>query len=177
MRNTPRRSRGCSRRRAPCRHGHGEHGHRLDEALGLKAPLDDEVGDDHAQQRRDGGGDEAQAEGIPERLQTVVAREDELEPFAGEREELVAPSGEERADGHAQVHEDDEGGRARPQRMVSGILTLLSSMSIRAAGGLAGQGRGGLALEVILLHRKHRQRDAQQHDRPSPPRPAYRRSR
>ena len=94
----------------------------------------------------------------------MVAREDELEPFAGEREELVAPSGEERADGHAQVHEDDEGGGKTAENGQRDLDTLILDEHT-AAGGLAGQGRGGLALEVILLHRKHRQRDAQQHDR------------
>ncbi len=51
------------------RHRHGKHGDRLDKALGLKLPLDDEIRDDHAQQRRDGRGDQAENKRVAERLE------------------------------------------------------------------------------------------------------------
>ena len=144
------------------RHRHGQHGHGLDKALAPEFPLDHQIGDDHAQQRRDGRGDQAQHKGVAERLEAVVPGEHQLEPFGGQREELEAPGGEERADGHADIHQDHE---ARRQRAQDGQrrLDALVLDEHPGAGRLAGQGGGGLALQIVLLHDEHGQRDAQQH--------------
>ena len=142
--------------------GHCQHGNGLDKALGPELALDDEVRDYHAQKRRDGGGNEREHEGVTEGLEAVVARKDELEPLAREREELIAPGREERADGNADVHEDDEQGGQRAQhgerRLDASVLD-----EHPAAGGLARERGGGLGLEIVLLHGEHGERDAQQH--------------
>ena len=92
----------------------------------------------------------------------MIPGEYQTEPLARQREELEAPCGEERADGHAQVHEDDEAGGQCAQHS-QGDLDALVLDQHTGAGRLTGEGGGGLALQIVLLHDEHSQRDAQQH--------------
>ena len=78
------------------------------------------------------------------------------------KEELEAPGGEERADGHADIHQDHEARRQRAQDGQRRFNALVLDEH-PGAGRLAGQGGGGLALQIVLLHDEHGQRDAQQH--------------
>ena len=144
------------------RNRHRQHRDRLDEALGLELALDHQVGDDHAEQGRDRRGDERQHKAVLKGLEPVVAGEDQLEPLRGQREELVAPGREQRPDGNADIHHDDE---HRRQRAEDGERNLDASVLDEHSGPrrLAREGGGGLRLEVILLHGEHRERDAQQH--------------
>ena len=96
-------------------HGHGQHGHGLNEALGLEPALDHQIGDNHGEQGRDGGGDEAEDKGVPEGPQALVFGEHLTEPLEGQGGELVPPGGEQGPDGHAGVHHDDEEGRQGAQ--------------------------------------------------------------
>ena len=143
-------------------YSHGQHGYGLYEALGPELPLDHQIGDDHTQQRRNGGGDQAQDERIPESLKSMVAGEDQLEPLACQREELEAPGGEAGPDGHAQVHHDDENGNQCAQNGQRDLYALIRNEH-PAPGGLARQGGGSFALQIILLDGKHTECDAQQH--------------
>ena len=143
-------------------HGHGQYRDRLDEALGLEIALDHQIGDDHGQQRRDRRGDQRKHKGIPESLQALVASKHLLEPLEGQGRELIAPGREQRADGHADVHHDDENRRQRAQGGQRDRDRLVLDQHPGAAG-LARQGSGGLALQVVLLNGEHQQRDAQQH--------------
>lgn len=149
---------------------------RLDEALALEFPLDHQIRDDHAQQGRDGRGDETQHEGIPEGLEAVIPGEHQAEPLARQREELEAPGGEEGPDGHAQIHQDHEARRQGAQHR-QGDLHAPVLDEHPAPGGLARQGGGGFGLQIILLHREHQQRDAQQNHGHGRPRRACHRSR
>ena len=141
---------------------HGQHGDRLDKALGLELFLDHQIGDDHGQQRRDGRGDQRQDEGVLERLQALILGEDLSEPLEGQRAELVAPCREQRADGGAQVHHDHEDRRQRAKhRQRNGHRLIGDEHS--CPGRLARQGRGGFGLQIVFLDGEHQQRNAQQH--------------
>ena len=87
-----------------------------------------------------------------------------MEPFAGQREELVAPGREQGTDGDAQVHDDDEN---RDQRAEDGKRNLHAGIDNQHAGPrcLAGQRRGGLGLKIVLLDDEHQHRDREQDDR------------
>ena len=126
-------------------HGHSQHGHGLNKALGLKVPLDHQIGNDHAQKGRNGGSDEAQDEGIPEGLEPVIAAEHQLEPLARQGEELKAPGGEAGPDGHAQVHHDDEQSNQGAEYRQGDFDASVGDQH-PAPGGLAGEGGGGFPL-------------------------------
>lgn len=82
--------------------------------LVLKFFFDHQVADDHGEQRGNGRRNERQDKGIGEGLQAVIAGEYTLEPFEGEVE-IIAPGIEESAEGHADIHEDDENGDGTAQ--------------------------------------------------------------
>ena len=92
----------------------------------------------------------------------MVAREHEREPL--ERQRVVAAPGlEERTERDAGIHDHDEDsdnaaedGKWYANRVVGDEHA--------AARCLAGERRGTLRFEHILLHDKHEKRDAQQHD-------------
>ena len=146
------------------RHRHGKHGDRLDESFGFKLPLDDEIRDDHAQKRRDGRGDQAENKRVAERLEAVVARKHELEPLAREREELVAPRREAGTDRDANVHHDNKERHERAEHRERNSDAAVGDEHT-AAGCLAGERGGGLALKIVLLHGEHRERNAEEHHR------------
>ena len=146
------------------RHGHGKHGHRLDKPLGFKLPLDDEIRDDHAQKRGDRRGDQTEQKRIAECLEAVVAREHELEPLAREREELVAPRREAGTDRHTKVHHDNKDRHERAEHRERDLDAPVGDEHA-AAGCLAGERGGSLALKIVLLYGEHRKRDAEKNNR------------
>ncbi len=91
-------------------HGHRQHGHGLDKSLCLELPLHHQIGDNHGKQRGNGRGDKGKHKRIPEGLQALVLGEHLFKPFKGEGSELVAPGGEQRPNGYAQVHHNHKKG-------------------------------------------------------------------
>ncbi len=78
--------------------------------------------------------------------------------------EIVAPGLKQCAEGDADVHEDDEEGEQRAEdRERDRDAPVLNQHSL--AGSLAGEGRGALGLEVVLLHDEHEERDGEEDDR------------
>ena len=146
------------------RNGHCEHRNRFDEPFCFELPLDHQIGDDHAEQGGDRGGDHGQDKGVLKGLESMVFLEHLPEPLERERRELIAPGREQRADRYAEVHADDEdrGQRAEDRQRNRDALVLDQHS---AARGFAGQCRRRLGFQVVLLHCKHCERDAQQHDR------------
>jgi len=143
-------------------HGHGQHGHGLDEALALEFLLYNKIGNDHGKEGRNRGRDQGQHEGILEGLQALILGEHLTEPLEGQGRELIAPGGEQSTDGHAQVHEHHKKRRQGAEnRQRNGHAPVGDEHS--GPGGLAGQGRSGLGLQIVFLHGEHQQRDTQQH--------------
>ena len=97
-------------------------------------------------------------------LEAVVAREDELEPLAREREELVAPRREAGTDRDANVHHDNKERHERAEHRERDLDAPVGDEHT-AAGCLAGERGGGLALKIVLLHGEHRERNAEEHHR------------
>lgn len=142
-------------------HRHGQHGGKLDEALGLEVLFDHQVADDHGEQRGNGRRNERQDKGIGEGLQAVIAGEYTLEPFEGEME-IVAPGIEESAEGHADIHEDDENGDGAAQHGKRYPNALIGDEHAGPAG-LAGEGGCCFALKVVLLYQEHDEGNGQEH--------------
>ena len=94
----------------------------------------------------------------------MVARKHELEPLAREREELVAPRREAGTDRDANVHHDNKERHERAEHRERNSDAAVGDEHT-AAGCLAGERGGGLALKIVLLYGKHRERNAEEHHR------------
>ena len=122
--------------------------------------FDHQIADDHGKQRRDGRGDQAEHEGVPEGLQAAVF-EHVLEVLQGQGV-IPAPELKQRAKGNADVHQHHKGGE-KPAQDGQGTGHALVRDEHPFPAGLAGQGGVGALFQIVFLNQEQHQRQAQQH--------------
>ena len=145
--------------------GNGEHqnGGNFNEALAVIIPLGGDVGDDHAQQAADDGGDQAQRHGV---LQAVPAVLKGLAVLIQRQGEVYAPCADKGGEDHSAVEQDDDDGndqaesKQRPLDM--GLVDELSGLR-----GLAGNGDEALFIDPVFIEKirdDRRQKQKQRQD-------------